>query len=337
MLIIFYFMLSVVVGRCKDNLSVGTRTVAVGEDVTLTCPRSTSEHRSSLYWIRFIPGHWPEFLGGTYSFDFSDSIETAHITAKQETKSFILHISKVQHGDAGLYYCLKVNWLNMTFLTGEFLRISGKESNITTIVQHPLPDRVHPGSPVSLHCSVLFNTQDKTCSTDHRVFWFLAASDKSNPSLIYAPANPGSECKNNPEDHSGRKCIYSFSKNVTASDVGTYYCAVASCGMILFGNGTKLDIEGPSMSDLQKTNAVFIVLFAILTASVIIIFILTYILMKKTCHCSNDAKGAHDDQQIQQRGENSLVYSAPILTKRKAAKIERRNKETSEVVYSGVN
>lgn len=166
MLIIFYFMLSVVVGRkckcnflstfsahdftlkkrhisdlicsvfcllccvfigCKDNLSVGTRTVAVGEDVTLTCPRSTSEHRTSLYWIRFIPGHWPEFLGGTYSFDFSDSIETAHITAKQETKSFILHISKVQHGDAGLYYCLKVNWLNMTFLTGEFLRISGKE------------------------------------------------------------------------------------------------------------------------------------------------------------------------------------------------------------------
>ncbi|XP_007550332.2 uncharacterized protein LOC103136837 [Poecilia formosa] len=337
MLIIFYFILSVVVGRCKDNLGVETRTVAVGEDVTLICPRSTSDHGARLYWIRFIPGHWPEFLGGTYSFNFSDVIQTAHITAKQETNTFTLHISKVQHSDAGLYYCLKVNRLNMTFLKGEFLRISGKESNITAIVQHPLPDQVHPGSPVSLQCSVLFNSQDKTCSTDHRVFWFLAGSDRSHPSLIYAPANHSNECKNNPDDHSGRKCLYSFSKNITASDVGTYYCAVASCGELLFGNGTKLDIEGPSMLDLQKTNAVFIVLCAILTASVIVIFILTYILMKKTCQCSNDGKGSHDDQQIQQRNDNSLVYTAPTFTKRKAAGIERRNKETSEAVYSGVN
>lgn len=130
------------------------------------------------------------------------------------------------------------------FLNTVFFFFPGKESSNTAIVQHRLPDRVHPGSPVSLHCSVLFNAQDKTCSTDHRVFWFIAASDRSNPSLIYAPANPGNECENSPEDHSGRKCIYSFSKNISASDVGTYYCAVASCGMILFGNGTKLDIEG---------------------------------------------------------------------------------------------
>uniref|UniRef100_A0A3P9PHT9 Ig-like domain-containing protein n=1 Tax=Poecilia reticulata TaxID=8081 RepID=A0A3P9PHT9_POERE len=245
---LFFCLLFCVFIGCKDNLGVETRTVAVGEDVTLTCPRSTSDHRARLYWIRFIPGHWPEFLGGTYSFNFNDVIQTAHITAKQETNTFTLHISKVQHSDTGLYYCLKADLLNMTFLKETFLRIR-KKSNITAIVQHPLPDRVHPGNPVSLQCSVLFNSQDKTCSTDHRVFWFLAGSDRSHPSFIYAPANHGNECRNNSEDHSGRKCIYSFSKNITASDVGTYYCAVASCGEILFGNGTKLVAEDVKRCD----------------------------------------------------------------------------------------
>ncbi|TWW63273.1 hypothetical protein D4764_03G0002810 [Takifugu flavidus] len=39
-------------------------------------------------------------------------------------------------------------------------------------------------------------------------------------------------------------CFYSFSmKNVNTSQTGTYYCAVAACGHILFGNGTKLVFE----------------------------------------------------------------------------------------------
>lgn len=30
----------------------------------------------------------------------------------------------------------------------------------------------------------------------------------------------------------------------SSSDVGTYYCAVAKCGEILFGNGANLNIQG---------------------------------------------------------------------------------------------
>ena len=37
--------------------------------------------------------------------------------------------------------------------------------------------------------------------------------------------------------------------NLISSDAGTYYCAVASCGEILFGSGSKLlikdDVEDP--------------------------------------------------------------------------------------------
>ncbi|TWW53391.1 hypothetical protein D4764_0178820 [Takifugu flavidus] len=44
-------------------------------------------------------------------------------------------------------------------------------------------------------------------------------------------------------------CFYSFSmKNLNTSQTGTYICAVAACGHILFGNGTKL-VCGDSQSE----------------------------------------------------------------------------------------
>ncbi|XP_035983522.1 uncharacterized protein LOC105925122 [Fundulus heteroclitus] len=339
MLIIFYVLLTVGVGRCKDGLTIETKTVSAGADVNLTCPRLKSENNAKLFWIRFIPGKWPEFLGRTFSFDIENNDEETRInriSAMQELGTFVLHISKVKPSDAGLYYCIKVHRLNLTFMTGEFLRIKEKEPNITAIIQHPLPGQVHPGDPVSLQCSVLFNSEDETCSTDHRVYWFQTGSSKSLPSFIYAHGNHGNECENSTEDHSGQRCIYSFSVNVSSSDVGTYYCAVASCGVIMYSKGIKLDTEEPNAWDLQKTNIAFILLCAVLTASVVVIFILTYIVRKKTCHCSNDAVSGPDDQQLHQRDGVSLIYTAPTFTRGKAAGMERRNKETTEAIYSGV-
>ncbi|TWW63266.1 hypothetical protein D4764_03G0002740 [Takifugu flavidus] len=47
-------------------------------------------------------------------------------------------------------------------------------------------------------------------------------------------------------------CFYSFSiKNLNTSQTGTYYCAVAACGHILFENGTTLVFEEPGY--LRKT------------------------------------------------------------------------------------
>lgn len=334
MLIIFCCLLTLGVGRCKNSFKWETITAAVGDEITMTCPREKSEINVYLFWIRFINGKWPEFLGGTYSFDYIGDDTTSHIAANQGPESYNLSIRKVKQNDTGLYYCIKVDLLNMMFLKGQLLLIKGTEPNITAIVQHPLPDRVHPGSPVSLQCSIFFNAQDKTCSADNGVYWFQTGSDKSHPSFIYAHENRGNECEQSPEDHSGRKCVYNFSKNVSASDVGTYYCAVATCGVVLFGNGTKLDIEEPNMWDLQKTNTVYIVLYTILTASLIVIFILSYMIMKKTCCCSNDAVSGHY-QQTKQRDEGSIFYAAPTLISGKSNRKERKNKET-EAVYSAV-
>jgi len=97
---------------------------------------------------------------------------------------------------------------------------------------------------VTVQCSVLFNFEKKSCPAEHSVYWFRAGSDKSPPSLIYAHENSGDGCESCLEVNSTQKCVYSFSKNITSSDAGTYYCAVAACGEIIFGNGNKLDVKG---------------------------------------------------------------------------------------------
>uniref|UniRef100_A0A4W6FAP6 Ig-like domain-containing protein n=1 Tax=Lates calcarifer TaxID=8187 RepID=A0A4W6FAP6_LATCA len=241
MLAIIHILLVINIGRCTDDYIFETKTVDVGDNVTLTCPRQRTGLATDLFWIRLVSGTFPEVLGGMIASDYKRVKKTHHMTAKQELGLFVLHFSKTQISDTAIYYCIKVKQHNMTFLKGIFLRIKGPESAVT---QDFLSDPVHPGDSVTLQCSVLSDSEKKTCLEDHHVYWFRAGSDQSHPSLIYAHGNHSDTCEEGPEVHSPQKCVYSFSKNVSSSDAGTYYCAVATCGEIIFGNGTKLDIEG---------------------------------------------------------------------------------------------
>lgn len=66
--------------------------------------------------------------------------------------------------------------------------------------------------------------------------WFRAGSHESHPSFIYTHGNSDDECESRPDEQS--------SKKISSSDAGTYSCAVVTCGEILFGNLTKLNIPG---------------------------------------------------------------------------------------------
>uniref|UniRef100_A0A8C5HFM3 Ig-like domain-containing protein n=1 Tax=Gouania willdenowi TaxID=441366 RepID=A0A8C5HFM3_GOUWI len=179
-----------------------TRTVHVKQDVTLTCPY---EKLSYVFWIRIISGHLPEFLGGPGSFPRSN-----RISAKEEPGTFVLLISESTLNDTGLYYCVKKEWLNYTFVTGLFLKV--KESDISSIIQDPA------------------------------FYWFKSALNKSHPSFIYTHNDGGEDCHSSLRTPSAQRCFYSFSRNF--SDAGIYHCAVAACGHILWGQGTHLNTEG---------------------------------------------------------------------------------------------
>ncbi|XP_051275436.1 signal-regulatory protein beta-2-like [Dicentrarchus labrax] len=335
MLIICYLLLMLRVGRCTDSLIFETKTVGVGYNVTLTCTRQASEPKTRLFWIRLVSGDLPELLGGTYTFDFDGVNKTPRITAKQEPGAFVLHISQTNLSDTGVYYCVKVKELDMIFLNGTFLRIKGPEPDVTAVVQVPPSDSVRPGDPVTLQCSVLSDSEKKTCPGDHSVFWFRAGSDESHPSLIYTHGNSGDECEKSPEAHSPQKCVYNFSKNVSSSDAGTYYCAVASCGEILFGNGTKLDTEGTSTWS-QTDKAVVFLLCAVLVISLIVLAVLIYAIK-----CDNAAvplQKISGGQKSQQRNEDVQVYSAVVFTMMKTDRgaIKDAKAAERERIYTAV-
>ncbi|XP_070818304.1 signal-regulatory protein beta-2-like [Chaetodon trifascialis] len=318
MLIVFYSLLMLGVGRSTDDQIFETRTVDFGQNVTLTCERSTSWSSTQLFWIRLVSGNLPEILGGTFTFDHDSVINTGHITAKQEPGRFILHISETKLSDTGVYYCLKVKHLHMALLKGTFLRIKGPEPDITAVVQVPPSDPVRPGDSVSLQCSVLSDSEKKTCPGGLGVYWFRAGSHESHPSVIYAHGNSGDECETSPEARSPQKCVYNFFKeNISSSDAGTYHCAVATCGQILFRNGTKLQVEG---NDLQK-NTVLFLLCAALAMSLTVIVSLIYTIKRKSCGCCNaavvleaNAATARGDQETEQRDGDMWVYSSVIFT-----------------------
>uniref|UniRef100_A0A674E134 Ig-like domain-containing protein n=1 Tax=Salmo trutta TaxID=8032 RepID=A0A674E134_SALTR len=100
---------------------------------------------------------------------------------------------------------------------------------------------VQPGDSVTLNCTM----HTDTCAGEHSVYWFRHGSGESHPGIIYTHVDRSDQCEKSSEAGSPtQSCVYNLPKrNLSLSDAGTYYCAVASCGEILFGNGTKLDIQ----------------------------------------------------------------------------------------------
>lgn len=112
-------------------------------------------------------------------------------------------------------------------------------------------------------CSVFSDSDKKTCPGDLTVLWFRAGSHKSYPKLIYTDRNKSKECDKRADPQ--KSCNYTFSKIVSSSDEGTYYCAVATCWELFFGNGTKLQI-GRTLNNMTAS-------FLCLSESLIISFL----------------------------------------------------------------
>ncbi|XP_029368858.1 signal-regulatory protein beta-2-like [Echeneis naucrates] len=332
MLIMLHFLLLLRAGRCTDDLLFDTKTVGVGEDVTLTCDRWTSDATPILFWIRLVSGNLPvELLRGTFSFDHDGVKKTPRFRTKQESGTFLLHIRAIEQSDTGLYYCINTAQFDVMFLRGTYLSVKGAEPEITTNFQLPPSDPVRPGDSVTLQCSVLFDSEKKTCPGDHSVYWFRAGSDEAHPSFIYAHGNNRDHCKKSPESESTQKCDYFFSKNVSSSDAGTHYCAVATCGEILFGNGTKLEIEESMLTSVLFTTYLLPVLLLI---SLIVIFIFVFTNEKNKCDCCNAAAVLHKNrrqQTSQQRGnDDAWIYSSAIYSVIKTGSCSLKDAKAAE-------
>uniref|UniRef100_A0A671Y4E8 Ig-like domain-containing protein n=1 Tax=Sparus aurata TaxID=8175 RepID=A0A671Y4E8_SPAAU len=212
---------------------VPVTTVQLGEPVTFTCVLPSDEAGGKrLFWYKQSVGDDMKLIVSfmkhstpVFKPEFSDS----RLDLKVEKHISKLTILRTTEEDEGMYHCGVIDWKD-GFWSGTYLTLKGHR---TTLLFSNLK---------TLQCSVLSDSETKTCSGDHSVFWFRVGSDKSHPNILYTDGNRRDECEDRSDTQ--KSCVHHFSKNISSSDAGTYYCAVATCGEILFGNGDKVEIEG---------------------------------------------------------------------------------------------
>uniref|UniRef100_A0A3B4FYF4 Ig-like domain-containing protein n=1 Tax=Pundamilia nyererei TaxID=303518 RepID=A0A3B4FYF4_9CICH len=224
---------------------VPVKTVQLGEAATLTCALPIKEFGSiTVHWYKQSAGDGLKLivtLSKSAPPEYSPEFSRKRFNVENANNVCNLTVLKTVQEDEGIYHCGIAEWMYPIQWSETYLSNNLFQCDRNMLLHKIAP----PGGSVTLHCSLLSNFDNKTCSGGLSMFWFREGSNPSHPSIIYTDGNRHHECGDSSTEKS---CAYRFSKNVSSSDAGTYYCAVATCGEILYGKGTKLDIQGTSFS-----------------------------------------------------------------------------------------
>uniref|UniRef100_A0AAY4DED2 Ig-like domain-containing protein n=1 Tax=Denticeps clupeoides TaxID=299321 RepID=A0AAY4DED2_9TELE len=213
---------------CFDNLFL------IRGSVTLPCYFNLKSPLR-MFWFKHVPGHEIKLIVSSFynRVSFEEEVNKSKLDAETSDKSFNLTLKSIEASDEGSYLC-GVNWN------------SNKICNSCTVQvqQHYLLDPASEGHNVTLNCTVVCGG----CAGEHSVYWFRHGTPGSHPGIIYTHGDRSAGCEKNPEAGSStQSCVYHLPKrNLSTTDAGTYHCAVAACGQITIGNGTKLEISTAS-------------------------------------------------------------------------------------------
>ncbi|XP_034531998.1 uncharacterized protein LOC117807058 [Notolabrus celidotus] len=308
--------------------------VSVGEDVTLECFYQESV-AVMFYWYKQTLGQKPEMVSKFYKHDQQGFLDDdfkndPRFELETSTSTNHLKIRDVQDSDSGTYYCISGYAYVFDFIGGVIIHVRGSGLNVPALIHQSGSETIQPGGSVTLSCTV----HTGSCDGEHSVYWFKD-SEESQPGLIYTQGGNDDQCE---RERNQQTCVYNLlMKSMNLSHAGTYYCAVVSCGHVLFGNGTKLDLE----DDEDRVVLVF-VLSAALTVTTMLVVFLAYkaLTMYKTtsCTCTDHQAGSPAASGLSAAGEqdaDGLHYAA--LRKNKANRSTRPRDDTgSECVYSSV-
>ncbi|XP_033961838.1 immunoglobulin superfamily member 2-like [Pseudochaenichthys georgianus] len=249
-----------------------------------------------------------------------------------------LNISNVQDSDSAIYYCGTTSGVVTEFDNGTFLVL--KESSLRYLLQQPESDSVKPGGSVTLNCTVHTGTND----TEQSVYWFKKekSTNSKHVGTMYIHTNGSSQCVQSlGSEFPAWSCVHSLSKqNVSLSDAGTYYCAVALCGEIIFGKGTRLEVG-------EKRQDIFPLLVHCMVAALIVSVILNIIVIGILCKVSRrenlhsggvsppHTSVAEYTPNIENQESKDLEYEA-LDFKTMRSKSKRKRSTEDETVYSTV-
>ncbi|XP_033962377.1 uncharacterized protein [Pseudochaenichthys georgianus] len=267
-----------------------------GGNVTLPC-YIEDDDTNWLYWFKLTLGQKPRIISNAYKY-------YAKPTFYHEFNKSRFTLA---HGKKGITISVKGSGLNPP------------PSGASEIIQS--------GDSVTLNCTV----HTGSCDGEHSVYWFKNSED--SPGLLYIRG--GSQCERKPNTHT-HTCEYNLPmESLNPSHAGTYYCAVASCGHILFGNGTKLDFE-------DEVDSLVYFLSGALAFNSILVVLLAFLVhkMKKRNNCQSTVSEVRLSTPSTANAEgyrdaNCLHYAALSVNVPSRSR-RQRNINNNECVYSGV-
>ncbi|XP_074479743.1 uncharacterized protein LOC141760637 [Sebastes fasciatus] len=307
----------------------------VGNGVTLQCFYEGSEP-ASLYWYKQTLGQKPRLISSSYVYDttetFYHEFNNPRFTLDRENSNNHLTIFDLRISDSAIYYCAAGASALLYFAEGTLVSVQGSGLNVPALVQQSASENVQTGGSVTLNCTV----HTGTCDGQHSVYWYRN-SEESHPGLIYTHGGRNDQCEKKPNTQT-HTCIYNLPiKSLYPSHAGTYYCAVASCGHILFGDGTKLDFK-------DEEDALVLVYFlsgalAFTTILVVILALSVYKVNKRnSCQCA-ESRGRLSAPSTENaegyRDADSLHYAALRVNLPNRSR-RPRNNTNDECVYSSV-
>uniref|UniRef100_I3KV91 Ig-like domain-containing protein n=1 Tax=Oreochromis niloticus TaxID=8128 RepID=I3KV91_ORENI len=312
---------------------VPVKTVQLGEPANITCALPNVVSSSGVHWYKQSVGDTLKLIVSLYERaapEYGQEIFKSRFQAHYDKKFSNLTILKAVQDDEGIYHCGMIEWINPEW-TGTYLLVKGNTERTSNyiVVQQPIESNpVRPGDTANLQCSVLSDSENKSCPGDHNVFWFRAGSNKSHPNILYTHENRTDQCEKRSDYQ--KRCVYHFSKNVSSSDAGTYYCAVATCGEILLGNGTTVELK-------RTTQLVFIQMAILITCLAISVIGNVFLICRRSvCKKSKGYESAITEVQTDnlfQSTEADINYAALNFSERKTR--GRRKREFTETsVYS---
>ncbi|XP_016886945.1 uncharacterized protein LOC103391507 isoform X2 [Cynoglossus semilaevis] len=227
--------------------------------------------------------------------------------------------------NSAVYLCAKWDYRELRFMESITVSVRAAELNDQVVVHQPQFENFQPGGSVNLSCTV----HPGSCDGEHSVYWFLS-SGEHQPGLLYTSGGRSDQCEKKPNTQT-HTCVYNLPLNISNS--GTYYCAVASCGHILFGKGTKVE------SQADEVNLTYLMYAALTFTSILSVF-LSVLLVKRNkencCKCSDSTREISAPSTTNEEGygdEENLHYAALSVHNRTR---RRMDNVENDCVYSSV-
>ncbi|XP_036419476.1 uncharacterized protein LOC118803078 isoform X1 [Colossoma macropomum] len=217
--------------KTADIVDLQVQTVRRGDNTTIKCDQKPAK---DLVWYQQSLGKLPQYIVRSFvtkepnssekvNYRFGNTLKNSHFTVGEEM--FDLSINGVKEEDIGIYFCGKGQTNTLEFISGTLLLFADEKTD-----HHPPPESaIKNEEPVKLQCSVQAVTL--SCSGEHSVYWIRHGSGESHPGIIYIHPHTRDECEKSSEtDSPTQSCVYKLPKrNLSLSDAGTHYCAVAEC------------------------------------------------------------------------------------------------------------